>query len=331
MPASARDLRCSAFARAEHLDPVGSAGDYDGYLLLEWPLPWSRDLADDEALAPLSEVLVGNRLRLQGLVPLFSDERARRAVLYRRAGSNPDDGFRQFERAERVVPADRLLDAAVELVTTGNGDPDWERASITDDVLVCTHGKRDVCCGSMGMSLVQELSQDPARSRLRGLNASSGGTVRLWRTSHTGGHRFAPTAIVLPQGTAWAYADADLLRRVVRRQGALDDALARYRGCAGVGPAPVQAVEREAFRHVGWEWLDWRRRGVELGGGAVRLEATAPDGEQLTLDAQVEVARMVPVPDCGKPIEDAKKSEPEWVVRSLTRSQGRRGAGRSAG
>ena len=39
--------------------------------------------------------------------------------------------------------------------------------------------------------------------------------VRLWRTSHTGGHRFAPTAIALPSASLWAWADAALLAQVV--------------------------------------------------------------------------------------------------------------------
>ena len=48
-------------------------------------------------------------------------------------------------------------------------------------LLVCTHGGRDRCCGSDGTRLFQALFPPPG--------------VRVWRTSHTAGHRFAPTAI----------------------------------------------------------------------------------------------------------------------------------------
>jgi hypothetical protein len=208
------------------------------------------------------------------------------------------------------VPVDRVEDAAIELAQGGPGDPQWARAAITDDVLVCTHGKRDVCCGSQGTALVMALSADPARF---------GGTVRLWRTSHTGGHRFAPTAIVLPQGTAWAFLDADALRRIVGREGPLDDLLPRYRGCPGVGPAAVQVLEREAFRSIGWGWLDWWRSGsvVDADAGLVRIDATSPAGEARTWEGVVEIARQVPVPECGAPIEAAKKAEPEYRLVSL--------------
>lgn len=302
-------VRCAAWIREQEVDPIGTAGSYAGYLLLEWPLPWPRDIGEIPELAPIIDAMAGTGLRLQGLVPLFGDEEARRVVRYT---PKPDPsgagGFAGYERAEHLVPVDRVEDAAIELARGGPGDPQWARAAITDDVLVCTHGKRDVCCGSQGTALVMALSADPARF---------GGTVRLWRTSHTGGHRFAPTAIVLPQGTAWAFLDADALQRIVRREGPLDDLLPRYRGCPGVGSAALQVLEREALREVGWGWLDWSRSGVDHGDGAVTLTATAPDGETRTWEGVVEVARQVPVPECGAPIEAAKKAEPEYRLVSL--------------
>ena len=57
--------------------------------------------------------------------------------------------------------------------------PEPVRGRVTD-VLVCTHGTRDTCCGSLGTRLWRDLD-------------AGGATVR--RTSHTGGHRFAPTAV----------------------------------------------------------------------------------------------------------------------------------------
>jgi hypothetical protein len=300
--------RCSAWAREQQVEPIGTAGWYAGFLLVEWPLPWPKDIADVPELAPVVAACAEHGYRLQGLVPLFADEAARRAVLYRR----PDERwFAGYERVERIVRATRLVEAATTLATTGKGDPEWARAAITDDVLVCGHGRRDVCCGSRGAALITELSGDPARF---------GGTVRLWRTSHTGGHRFAPTAIVLPQGTMWAFLDADALRRVTFRHGELDDLLPRYRGCAGIGPAAVQALEREAFADVGWEWLDWKRHGSVDDGGGVRLEAESPTGEQASWTGRAVAGRTLPVPVCGQPLEAAEKTETEIGVEAVARA-----------
>jgi len=50
----------------------------------------------------------------------------------------------------------------------------------------------------------------------------------------SGGHRFAPTALLLPEGTLWAYLDLDLLVGVSDRSLDVDEAVRLYRGCAGL-------------------------------------------------------------------------------------------------
>ena len=280
--------RCAEWAREVAVDPVGSAPSPRAWLLVEWPLPWPRDASEVEAFAPLLD----GGARLQLLVPDADDDR-RTVVLHRRT----DDGwFAGYERvARRVAPGD-VVEGAADLLATGTGDDsDLEQAT---DVLVCTHGTRDRCCGAMGTALALQCVADG---------------IRLRRTSHTGGHRFAPTAVLLPEGTAWAFLDDDALRRVTTRSGPLDDLLPRYRGCTAFESAAVQAVDRAAFAEVGWSWLDHRRRAVELGDGLIRIDAVAPDGSELSWEAATEPGRTLPVPDCGRPIEAAKKSEAEVV------------------
>jgi hypothetical protein len=307
-PTGAASLRCAAVTREAGVDPIGSAGAYSGYLLIEWPLPWPRDLSEIPELSPVLEALAGTGLRLQGLVSSAGATEGRRVIRYTRRRDEP---FHGFERTERLVPVEQVAQAAVELARGGDGDAASASTGVTHDVLVCTHGKRDVCCGSSGTALALALADGPAR-----LDSS----VRLWRTSHTGGHRFAPTGIVLPQGTVWAFLDADAVGRIVARRGPLDDLLPRYRGSAGLDSAAIQAVEREAFRDVGWDWLDWHRHGSVLDDGRVTVTGTSASGEHGTWTATVEIARQVAVPECGLPIDAAKKSEPELVVRSIDRS-----------
>ena len=91
-----------------------------------------------------------------------------------------------FDEAERTVSADVV------------------------ELMVCTHGRRDTCCGGLGAAMHEEL-----RSRLEDRD----GATRLWRCSHTGGHRFAPTALSFPDGYAWAHLTAELADRLVHRVG----------------------------------------------------------------------------------------------------------------
>jgi len=305
-------VRCSAWARSELLDPIGSAGSYLGFLLVEIPLPWPRDVNEVPEVADLGDLLHGRRLRVQALVP---DSGPRKVVAHVRSGLG-DGRFSSFVRREAAV-VDGDLRAAVSAALGGNGaagaaaseggtaDEGWRGGE--RDLLVCTHGRRDVCCGSMGTDLAV---------RARALDLPDG--VRRWRTSHTGGHRFAPTFVVLPEATAWAFADLDLLSQVMWRRGSVADVVDRYRGCSGLGGARIQALEREVLRMVGWDLLDRPRVGRELGDGLVELEVDNPDGTSDRWRGVVTPGRTLPVPDCMRPIGDAKKSETEWVVRDVS-------------
>ena len=138
------------------------------------------------------------------------------------------------------------------------------------------------------------------------------------RTSHTGGHRFAPTAILLPEGTGWGYLDEDLLRTIVHRSGAIADVLPLYRGCAGLTSPRIQAMERAVLAQVGWGLFDCNRQGSEMADGTVRLSIPEPDGEQVWT-AEVRTGRILPVPGCGTPIQTEGKTAKEFVVDNLRR------------
>jgi hypothetical protein len=286
--------RCADWAREVGVDPVGTAGSATGWLLVDWPLPWPRDAADVPALAPVVEALHGTDLRLQLVVP---DDGDARDVVLHRCPPGADGWFTSYERIARSVPAAVVVGAALDLVTTGDGDRNGDAV----DVLVCGHGARDRCCGSLGATLALEVEG-----------------VR--RTSHTGGHRFAPTGVVLPAGTSWGYLDHDALRRITAREGPLDDLLPRYRGCAALGSPAAQAAERAAFAEVGWGWLDHGRRAVPAADGAVRIDAIAPDGTERSWEVVVETGRRLPVPDCGRDPAAAEKYESERVVRLPVRA-----------
>ena len=183
-------------------------------------------------------------------------------------------------------------------------------ATVGRQVLVCTHGVRDTCCGAQGTRLA---------AALPGLGAG----VRSWRTSHTGGHRFAPTALVLPEGTAWAYLDLE-----VTLVGIVDRTLDPRVAAATTGAARASTRPRcrpptaPPWAPPGGPGSTTRAGTVVERDGAiarVRLEGTAPDGTRTVFDAEVETVRTMPVPDCGRPVAEARKAAPELVVRASTR------------
>ena len=300
------DLRCATWARDEGVDPIGTAGSYDGFLCVEWRRPWPRDLSEVEALAPLVAETARAGLRLQGLLPVDGGPGARVALYRRNAG---EGAFSRYRRSDAECGADEVVDVALGLLdTVAEAGPPVDVTAGTD-VLVCTHGRRDRCCGAWGTALLSELDESGA------LPPAS----RLWATTHTGGHRFAPNAIVLPEGTVWGFLDAATLRGIVLREGPVEAVLPHYRGCAGLGSPAQQALERAVLAEVGWDLFDWRRAGTDLAGGHARLDVTAPDGSTRSWDAEVVTTRLLPVPDCGQPLEEARKSEPELSVTNFRR------------
>lgn len=106
--------------------------------------------------------------------------------------------------------------------------------------LVCTHGKRDQCCALAGM---------PMFAAMRELVAG-----RVWRCSHIGGHRFAPTMLFLPEGLCYGRMPLEDVAHVVaeHQAGRLEPGWLRGR-CAW--PAPAQAAatllrQRNGFNDI---------------------------------------------------------------------------------
>lgn len=80
--------------------------------------------------------------------------------------------------------------------------------------------------------------------------------VRIWRTSHTGGHRFTPTALDFPTAHAWSRLDEATLEIILAREGPTPALRRQYRGWSAVGFFE-QVAEREALERFGWKWLSY--------------------------------------------------------------------------
>jgi len=298
-------FRCSPWTRAQGVDPIGSAPGFDALILVEWPLPWPNDVGDIPELAAAS---AAPGVRVMTVVPGHDDggDGLARVVHHRRIGVN------RLAGVDHRVPRSEVTVLLATLVADPRADSSALPSAVGEappEVLVCSHGRRDACCGRWGTLLHVELAARPL------------GHARIWRCSHTGGHRFAPTAITLPDGRAWAYADVELLEAVVTRTAPIAGLAGHDRGTTGLDPW-AQVVERAMFERLGWGWLD---REVEAevdpsrsGGAAdVQLRWRAPDGTSGTASARVEVARTLPVLVCGAPPEHATKTSPEYVLRGL--------------
>jgi hypothetical protein len=265
------------------------------FVLVEHPLPWPRDISEDPLLAEVTSAAQASagsrRVRVQAVL-CDSSAGARRIVVFS-AGSPP---FAGYGRAEGIGAPEDLPALAGALVAAPTPAP----VRGVTDVLVCTHGSRDACCGSLGTRLF--IASNP--------------NVRLWRTSHTGGHRFAPTAITFPDGVYWAFLDPVVLDGIVSRTLPAETAASHVRGCAAF-PPEVQVADRAALVANGWDWLDYARFGEIPAEGRVQLCWESPLGLRGGYDVRIAPGRHMPVPDCGGDPAAASKSEHEWQVTRL--------------
>lgn len=235
--------RCSDFARDDQQSPVGTAGHYDGFLLIQWPTPWPRDAADLDSIADVMAAASARRIRVQLVQPVSHPDNPATVVLYERPAGDWFAGYQgsgATTSGDVVKLAAQVLDGSI--CTTAVG---------YNDVLVCAHGARDVCCGAAGTKLATSFGAVQAESS----------TTRVWRTSHLGGHRFAPTALILPRGVMWAYLDQSVLQGLIDDDEALLPSAHRYyRGCSGLSGPEAQVLESACLRDVGWAVLDRPRR-----------------------------------------------------------------------
>lgn len=311
-------LRCTDQRRAAGGSAVGTTPSSAGLLLVEVPLPWPAEAAAAERLAEVAQMAAGHRL--QAVLPRgdLPDGQVRLVRYGRGSGA-----FDQYRKLETVASLQDLAAAVTDLVAAplpaGDAMGAGQVGSAPVDVLICTHGARDVCCGRAGTPLYRDL----VAAELPG--------VRVWRTSHLGGHRFAPTAMTLPDGRAWAWLDESVLAGIVRRDLPATTAVAHDRGCAGFDDPWAQAADHAVFGLEGWAWLDRprtvsvepvaetespaaARRRVRVTGRPFGRAAEGGDRDVLAYEVVVEVARRLPVPVCGEPPEAAVKVEDELRV-----------------
>ena len=208
---------------------LGSAPSATFWVALEQNGPWGARAATQSHLDPA----------LGRALDQMCQAAAGRFILIRRPGSHSDGrpGTRLDDRlqdgearhTQRVYVAGGLagrpwlLEADLDdparlsgLATARLGGDDTDtvqgalpelRRSPGPVLMICTNSRRDVCCSVRGRPLA--------------LATAARRPGQVWECSHTGGHRFAPTGVLLPHGQAFARLSADSAVAAI-------DAAARY-------------------------------------------------------------------------------------------------------
>lgn len=287
--AGSEPTTCSAFSARLDEPLPGTAPVAATWLAIEQPGPWGaralrQSHLDPEVGAQLERRAEGTGLRIAlirrvGRHALATADAPRTALL---CDTRPGSAA---VRSIRFTDPRELLELDLAALAAGRldaGEP------VTNPVLlVCTNGKRDRCCAQFGRALALELAQaDPAAD--------------VWESDHLGGHRFAPTAVVLPTGyvygrldtgTALAALEAARQGRVLTERSRGRSTWSRPAQCAELAlRAELQEFDADAIRVVGEQ---------RAGDSSHAVELVARDARYRALVDGAPAARPRPE-SCGK-------------------------------
>lgn len=326
---------CSAISRAAGDDPGGSAPAFERCLMVEVGVPYQRDVAQSrsfpEGLLPVLREAEerGGLQKFGAFMPDAGYSRAghTRLFLFSRADSRAGEAASvgsEYWKTELLVPDSEVSGAAEAVLSEGGLGRYEEYRQPTQgvrEIFICTHGRRDTCCGKFGYPVYRKLADDYA-----------GEELRVWRSSHLGGHRFAPTLMDLPSGRSWGHLDEEDLAYVILRAGEFGTVQKNYRGYSGLSSRHEQLAEREVLVREGWEWAEYIRRGELLEFSAdgtatgpvagpaaeVELEYALPGGERVLYRATLEkTGSVMTLASSGTdPLEEVE----QYTVSRLRRS-----------
>lgn len=255
---------CSIESQQSNLDAswIKLGDKLDFYLIFEFNHPWDKWVEKSDhfplGLTEYLQKIKGEGRKFKYFCIKSENDGVREPrgairVLYYRGNQT---GFVSFEKTELVLQENKFLEVIMSLV---ENDPQiYEKYEVQDNnsrnIFICTHDNRDQCCGLFGNKILKKLKTINSKS-----TKNSAPSVRIWQSSHMGGHRVGPTFMDMPSGRVWGYLDDDLVQQIFNRDEDHNKVLKNYRGTLGLDRYS-QIVDKAIFEIKGWDWLNVKKR-----------------------------------------------------------------------
>lgn len=287
-------FRCSEAALDRPM--AGTAATDAGFLLIEHPGPWGNKAFAESRLVPAE---------VKAAVAKAAADRGIRIQLIRRPGERAG-GHTSYAvflahpatgRLDRTELVDHAALAGLDLDLARRGAA-WQPHP-GPLLLVCTNGRRDVCCAELGRPVAQAVAAEFPEE--------------VWETTHLGGHRYAVAALTLPDGMSYGRVDAAAGLAIVRatREGRVVPTHLRGRT---THPPAVQAAEIALLEHLGLDAVD-------------SVSFVAQEGATITLraagvDHDLDVTAVDEAPARLSCADDVLKPATTWVVGAIRARDG---------
>lgn len=276
---------CSHNSRDISLEaPIGSASAFTRAFLFEVPLPWARVPLETPHIPTSITDAIEEFQAEQGKISVYllAPEPAYAVEGARLIDIQVIDGV--ISKRE-IIASDGDIAPVIQSLAHNEALPTSTRIDPTPwrDVAICTHGSRDACCATFGAPMYLKMH----------VAAQSLPNTRVWRCSHLGGHRFAPTMIDLPSGRVYGLVDDAAARGILLGDSAPEALIPHYRGWVGHKAPELQMLEAHILEHIGWSWTEYAQQGEvlerdEKGRGVrVRITGTHPSLEPVCFEGDI--------------------------------------------
>jgi hypothetical protein len=261
VPAASQGGGCSADNRGASI--VGSAPVENAYLILELAKPWPKKVKAQGAIAEFKPLLKGSKEE----VKLLATPRIDWLPLCQR----PWALLVRWKDGQALIQElpghPEEIKAALDGAPSGHSYPLY---------LVCTHGTRDRCCGTLGFPVYRTLVEKSSR--------------KVLQVSHLGGHRFAPVVLALPEWRFFGHMDTTTCLDL---DAALAEGRAYLPGFRGHGrlPEELQPIEAKLWEDHGPN-LCAVTACAGLGSPNVLVKARFGDGTERAYQARMGVQQL---------------------------------------
>jgi hypothetical protein len=213
---------------------TGTATEATGYVLLEHEGPWGKNTLTESGLHPSEVAVVKRLMRETGIMVQLISPPPGRAPAHAYLAGDPADGRPAWLASAAVRGFGDLQHLDFAALAAG------ERSAGTEPVagplyVICANEQSDPCCGRTGYRLFAAAEE------------VAGGRAR--RTSHVGGHKFAPNLIAFPYALFFGRVDPMLAPDLIDAFERGDIYLDKYRGRAAYS-LPTQAAEHFLRREL---------------------------------------------------------------------------------
>ncbi|BBH53439.1 sucrase ferredoxin [Fluviispira sanaruensis] len=261
------NMECSLATRQSQEDIVGSVSPVDVQISVELQEPWASVPGKSESFL--------HHKHLFEILPIFFKEKIRSAVNHFAQNEfsvenhtrifyfqRKEDELSSFKKIEMLIPNSEFREAILALKEYQLEKKElykkWEVKGTEHlhELFICTHGERDHCCGKYGLEVYEKFRNENKKSAKP--------LFRIWKSSHIGGHRFAPTFFEAPSMRWYGLFNLESIPHFLQRDENYFTIDNNYRGVSGINNSFAQIAEKEIFKKYAWQWDDAQNKKYEV-------------------------------------------------------------------